>query len=305
MKKYCLIALSIATSIQGMDHENQQLVWKDHKNKSFNPSDKALMHTIKNLPVENLTVLDYDCCPAIAQKLAKKAQLVHCDSMGCENDDLKKLKQDFSQTPNIVFIEPQDQIYDCATLYNPIFVTTKELWTSLTNISKLIKPSGTVFSLITTKENGLSAQETAFEELYPQIYSLMSEDKQKELGKKALPNRRNPKADLPDDELVKDFIRITDYEIITYQTKQYDVVIKNKNKHQESLAEYFDNRINNLNLEISEENAQPLKEQFVDLVCTILQHNQDGDLIYPFIATEIQLQKKQKSFESSSQNQKS
>lgn len=282
-----MIALLVTPLLQSMD---DSLTWKDDKNRGFSPSDKALCYIAKQLPISNLIVLDYDFAPGMACKFAQKAQLVHSDRTGLSDSELEPIRQQYIRVPKLVLTDPQEETYDCATLYSPGCVTVKHLPKSLLRISKFLKPSGIVYGIVQIKEDDFFPDRKAFEEVYPLMYESIPRKMQEILGSKFNPSQRNIKQKLPSFLQVREFCEQTGYEIITYQNNTYNVIIKDQNKYEEQLKFFFNEAIQNLS--ILEEDAQRLTETFVNLTLMKLQRNNKGYLIYPFVANEIELKKR-------------
>jgi hypothetical protein len=211
---------------------------------------------------KNLIVLSYDGCEDHAIHIAKTAKLVHSNTMSCYNP--KK----YPHIENLFFRQPQHNIYDLVTVYNPHMLNKKNILTHLKTIYNCLAPSGTFCCFMRTQTNNISVPEQAFATVYSQTHS---------------------SAQYFTDDKLKEIIWSNGYEILSYTNETYETVIDNTYDYQETIKEAFAHNIRHHNL--PEPTIQQRTEQLIELVIQQSKKNNLNQLIESWNFTKIILSK--------------
>lgn len=289
MSKYVCISLIVSFMLKGMEPEIPQLEWtkKDYTNNTT-PTDIAYFHSLNTYPFAHLTVLDADGNRKKAEFIATRARLVHSNNYEYSRTKHTEVAQR-SSCENLFFVKPQKNTYDCISIARPHLLTRENLQDSFAKNYQLLKKSGELFVILKTQTDGPSIAETIMEMLYPDICALLPKEKQKIADPMPALITIDTKKKHPSGRRVQKVLKKTNFDIISWQTKKYEIIIKDRSKYQQFLKDMFSKAI--AKHEISFEAIQPLQEQFAFLVIEQLKQNSDGCLVHPVNVTELHLRK--------------
>ena len=288
MKKLIITIIFFPVSILiGMDEIPQikTLIWNNQSyNSNAMPEGLALFDCLDSLPLKNLTVLDDDGIPEIAEHVAKTAHMVHSDTTW---------RPDFNQDKstnyksNIIFRKPQENTYDIITVSDKMLIKNiSRLRKTFRRNRFLLKETGNLFVLLQTSENKRSIQEETIIKLYPELYEAISPEKKELVPAKAHPNIIKFYGDYSREDIER-LCESTGYEIASYRRKIYNVLIDDMKLYRKSLKYLFLATIKNLKL--SSEHTTIFQELFINRVIDQLPKDHSGHPMYPVDITELQL----------------
>ncbi len=256
-----------------MDPVAKTLQWNCQ---SYSPNELMLLDVIQQHSFDSLKVLEYGGSGEIAQYIAQTAKVVHSNSTDWSNEEITKKKEKYSHITNLSFTKPQI-LYDCIVIADPLEICPSNLQNNLSVCYKHLETNGEILSFCFLKPNYCILQKT-FDIFYPQHYAAFPESKIKEL------NLTCPQDYTSDffsyDELEKTPII---FKIKSHQPRLYNIIITDKKQYKSWLKERFAAFIDSLpkEFELVPETTNLLQKQFVAIAMDQLQHDSNGNMIYP------------------------
>ena len=256
MPKYIILLLSLYTPLHCM----QSLIEKEPR-----------------YCFKNLTILSYDGWESNAIFISANAALAHSNTQKTDTitNDIKKPKK-HPEIKNLFFRQPQQNIYDLVTVYDPYMLNKNNILIHLKAIYDYLAPSGKLCFFIRTQTNNISIPEQALITVYSEISSLSQQTKNEFIKSRYFT-----------DDKLKEIIWSNGYNISSYQGKTYETVIQDIYEYQETLKATLLHNIRHQNL--SEKTIEKLTEQLINLVMQQSKKNCFNQLIESWNFTKITL----------------